>query len=178
MRQMTILFRQPFQPCKMEQTVGQYFKSIQVLFMALVMGQVMVAGALFAFVTPPAKTDDLTPKFMVVLSIGLLFVVWFVWKKRMEHAQNTPYLSQKLSQYLTASLIKWALFEWMTFTCLIVYFFISPEPYLLAPATISILAMGALYPNKNRIIQDLGLSSTEAMRLDQPDLTMVDLDKK
>lgn len=155
----------------MPQNFAQYFRSLQILFFALLAGQILVTITLFTVYEPSTSgefSDEETLRFifplLVIMLAGLAF---FLYRKKLESARAQPTLKEKLMDYRVAGVLKWAPIESATLIS-VVLFFISGKQYYLYAAIAIIAIFATQFPSRQRLVNELDLSASEQMTLDDP----------
>ncbi|MGB0931162.1 MAG: hypothetical protein ACPGVB_10320 [Chitinophagales bacterium] len=148
-------------------TSKQYFKNLQIIFFALLFGQIWFAVCAYfinfyadGFDNSDASFTQILQIIAVVLAVSSLLISTQVSKAFINKAKGEKTLKKKLESYRSASIIKYALLEGpslisSTFLLLTgdLFFFI-----------ISLLIIAIFFihkPSKEKTIADLGLHYTE-----------------
>lgn len=148
-----------------------YLRMLQTLFVSLLVGQIGVFAVLWLFFKPPAtpgfyqNTEDLPFIGVWVLAQAMAF---FFVPRRIEAARSITDITEKLTAYRGASIMRFALVEGAVLICLIGFFFMSANYALLALAGVGVAIFSTFFPGRNRVINDLDLSPNEEAKLDEP----------
>ena len=147
-------------------------KSMQILFMALVAGMLMLAIVFIVLnllADAPLKSDK--EFFRIILTVVLftstilLTIGDKIFRKRITAARETGVsLIGKLHQYRAALLLYIALAEAAGLFALIIYF-LTANKLMLVAAGLILIAMFLKRPEKSKIFNDLQLSSQEQSEL-------------
>jgi hypothetical protein len=161
-------------------TSRDYFRSLGVLHGALVAGQVLFSGILFAVThngaapPRPAETihqEDLFFYGAMVLVLGDIVASYFVYRKRLEQAREQPGLPARLGEYRRALLLRDFLLEMPSLLAVIAFYVTGNEKYLSLTGLIVFLFLLS-WPTRDRVITELGLEGDP--RLQDPDADLGD----
>lgn len=161
----------------MSQNFAQYFRSLQILFFALLIGQITVVTVLY-LTYEPRESDvpqDATT-FKIALTILIVLLTWisfFMNRKKLESAQAQTTLKEKLTDYRAACILKWAPLEGGALISAAL-FFITGNAFFLGSVTMLIVFFAIQFPSRQRLINDLDLTATEQMILDDPNAVVYD----
>jgi hypothetical protein len=152
-----------------QQTPQTYLKTIGVIHLALILGQVMF-GVLIICQTRQSilfipKAND--PFFIVaiILTITAIAGGTFWFKQNIDNATSKYSLKQKLMAYQTAFIKRFALLDGASLFAIVVSSVRGNLFYLLIAGAI-ILFMLVLRPTKDKIENDLNLSYDDKMQFD------------
>jgi hypothetical protein len=154
----------------MTQNFSQYFRALQILFFALLAGQIGVTILLYVVHTPPTVDASWAQEvttwlpLLLVLQAGLAF---FLSRKKLESARSQPTVEGKLEGYRVASILKWALLEGGTLISVVLFFVLGNITFLYY-AGMMIVLFATQFPSRQRLVNDLDISANEQMRLDDP----------
>ena len=130
------------------------------LHFALLMGQIVLA---IVFVVLIGKTEiilnpDGDPFFILVPATALfaLFISGFMFKKLLEQAKAKPKLSEKLTLYRPALLVRFAILEASSLFGLVAYFMFGNLFYIFISAFVMIYFF-TMRPTKEKLENDLQL---------------------
>lgn len=148
-----------------------YFKTLSILFYALLVGQVMflliVTGLTLGGIVE--GYEALTKIFSFAVPAFLIAAVFFsnkIYKRRLLEIAANHSIADKLAQYRGLSIIRFAIIEGGVLFAIIAFFITSSKPLgLMAAAGILFFIM--LRPTKEKIIQDLQLSGVDIIKLDE-----------
>lgn len=161
----------------MSQNFAQYFRALQILFFALLIGQISVVIVLYLTYEPresDASQDVTTFKLALTILLALLAgISFFMNRKKLESARAQTTLKEKLSDYRAASILKWAPLEGGALISAVL-FFVTGNVFFLGFATMMIVFFATQFPSRQRIINDLDLTATEQIILDDPDAVVYD----
>ncbi len=155
-------------------TSKEYFKLLSVLYFALIGGQVFFG--LIAFYLnnngsyhPQGK--DLKDIFIYLVPIFALYGVIagsIIFKKKLNLSKSKTSLIEKLNDYRTASIIRYALLEGSSFFSLVSYLLTGDSLFLyLSILIIAIFII--LKPSAEKVIIDLELNPGETQIISNPD---------
>ena len=153
--------------------VKSYFKVLDLLFYALLAGQL-----LFAFITLgltytaswQATVDSQSMYYFMVLIVvaGAYYGGNYIYKGMMDKIKAMKNLLKKFDQMRRAFIIKFALLEAGSFISLVFYILTTDYMFLII-AFIIIFLFFISKMNKEKIINDMNLSSEEKQVLNNPD---------
>ncbi|MBL7826610.1 MAG: hypothetical protein JNJ57_08275 [Saprospiraceae bacterium] len=153
------------------QNFQTYFRGLQILFFALLAGQVLLCGLMW-FIIPidrssPEFTQDIWLNGIGVFSLLLAGLSMWLGKKTTESARVQPNLLQKLVVYRSAKILSWALIEGATMVN-VVFFYLSGRIEFMYLAACAIGFFATNIPRKDKLINELDLSSTELAMIENP----------
>lgn len=153
------------------QNFAQYFRSLQILFFALLFAQIAICAILWVVRSSEAPTAEFQEDFwlqgITVFALFLLVGSLFFRKKMVDQARAQEGLSAKLSQYRSAQIIGWALMEGTTLIN-VVFFFLSGKMEFLYIAGVVVAMYATRAPSKMKLVNELELSAGEQNTLDDP----------
>ncbi|HOY06472.1 MAG TPA: hypothetical protein PLO67_13770 [Saprospiraceae bacterium] len=154
----------------MQQNFSQYFRSLQILFSALLVGQIVVMVIIYNIQEPPA--GDMAFKNTVAKWLPLLLIVqaglaFFLNRTKLETARSKSTIEEKLEDYRIASVLKWALLEGGTLISIVLFFVWGPVLFFYY-AIIMAALFATQFPSRQRLINELDISANEQMILDDP----------
>lgn len=161
----------------MPQNFSQYFRALQILFFALLIGQISVVIVLYIVHTPVESEgvqDDKT--FMLILTVALALLsgfAFFMNRKKLESARAQTTLKEKLADYRSACIIKWAPLEGGALISAVL-FFVTGNVFFLSFAATMIAFFATQFPSRQRLINELDLTANEQMILDDPNAVVYD----
>lgn len=156
-----------------ELTSKQYFRSLIIIFFALLMGQIIfVLLALFINSTIPNKENmvELVDVFLYIVPvsvIGGLLASIIIPNKKLKAAKERDGLKSKLEDYQALTIIKLALLEGQAFFAIVIYL-ITAEILFLGFGMIITLVFLIQVPRKRKVTIDLELNQNERKLLDNP----------
>ena len=163
-----------------KQTSKEYFRSTLVLYYALMMGLVIsfiVVLLLGVTILKPMVDQDIKNilfAFTAVAALGGLLASHYLFKQRLKAIKEKQILTEKMADYRSALVIKWALVEAPVFTALI-FCFITCDPIFLGIALAIIIYFSTLKPSKERAIKELELSLGEEQQVNNPEAIIAEI---
>lgn len=137
-----------------------YLRVNSILHFALLIGQIMLA---VVFIVLDGRTEiildsDGNPFFILVPATALfaLFISGFMFKKLLEQAKAKPTLSEKLTLYRPALLVRFAILEAASLFGLMSYFLVGNLFYIFI-STFVMIYFFTLRPTKEKLEIDLQL---------------------
>lgn len=150
---------------------AQYLRSLQILFIALLAGQVIVCTVLYFVYEPQEETfffrEAWLEKVWPLVLIGLIGISFLLSRRKLESARLNNTLSGKLADYRVASIMKWAMTDGGTLISALIFFESGKEIFLVM-AGASIAYFATQFPSRSRLLTELNLSASEQMTLDDP----------
>lgn len=157
------------------QSPQEHLKSMNILYLALLGGQLMMFVMLyFAFETPEEAGNDVSVAggFDIITIAMIFFFVsaagmsFFLYNKRKQEGQNLKSsLMEKLTHYRSSFILRLALLEGANLTMLLIYFFVSKNMIFLILFGLGIALFLMARPTVDRIVQDYQLSGSEQREL-------------
>jgi hypothetical protein len=149
----------------MEWTSGSYFKSIKVVHAALVIGVV-----LFLLITVvldlngfASGDEEIRMALLLVASVftfGGVFAGNYIFKKRISIIREKTNLREKMDDYRSALIVKWALIEGPAFLA-VVAFMLTGDLIFFGIGVLLVIVFLVYTPSRNKFIKDLSLSPNE-----------------
>jgi hypothetical protein len=142
------------------------FKTITVLFMAFLIGQVMFAAIAYFLVSAGSIGDalpqlvDIFTILVPVLIVGGWLVGKFMYDKKMQAAQVSMAATEKLEIYRAAFIMRCALLEAPVLFAIIAYL-LAGKDLLLLFAVGGIVLFSLQRPTKVKVARELQLSEAE-----------------
>lgn len=147
-----------------------YLRSLQILFLSMLVGQIMIFVILWLFVVPPVRPGIYYESFDLIMA-GVWFVLqaspYYIVPRLLDTARSKTDFTEKLAAYRTAQIARFGLTEASILICLIGYFFVTAYYLLLGLAALGFIRLATFMPNRNRIINELELTAKEEMMLDE-----------
>lgn len=153
----------------MQQTKPTEIKALHILHKALFAGQVLFL-LIASFITYGGKVQSasslsLYPNQILLLCIGIGIAGYlagnFLFRKKLAQINSdSKSLTEKLNDYRSASITRWAMMEFATLFCIIL-FLVAKINMLLIVAVALILLFLATSPSLRKTASDLNVSETE-----------------
>jgi hypothetical protein len=147
-------------------TSGEYFKSIKIVHIALVVGVVFFAlTSVFlqikGFGTVGHEIDKVLLIVVPIFTLIGIFASNFVFKKKLNEIRKKSNLKEKMEEYRSALIIKLALIEAPSFFA-VISFLLTGNYIYLGLAVILIIVFIIYTPNKTKFINELELTKKES----------------
>ncbi|PWT95955.1 MAG: hypothetical protein C5B52_16810 [Bacteroidetes bacterium] len=147
-------------------------KSLQVLYLALLTGQVLFLGISFVVVhyNDTMLISENFSRIFQVLALGVaaaaFFIGYNIFKKRVQGINEAGYitLERKIEQYRAVSIIRWALMEGSTLFSIIGFITTSNYAFVIL-AAVMLFFFAGLNPTKDKLAKDLQLNENEIANL-------------
>ena len=159
-------------------TSREYFRSLKIVFFALISGLLFFAVIAVILVQMGGFASGLKGMENIFLIIALIFVVSGVagsillFRNRLAALRDQTGLPEKMAGYRSALIVKYALLEGPVFLCLI-FFLVTGKYELLGLAILVILFFFTMMPTIPKAISDLGLNYEERKAVQNPDAIIV-----
>ncbi len=154
-------------------TSKEYFKTTLRVYLAILAGQIAFASISLFLVqsrTLNNQDKDLSGIFIYMV---IFFVIYSViagnlfFKNKLQKCKNYKTLNEKLSNYRSALIIRYAMLEGASFFTIVAYL-VTWELFYLGFAALIIIVFLMIKPSPKKIISDLELNATEQMKLNDP----------
>lgn len=147
-----------------------YLRSLQILFLSMLVGQIMIFVILWLFVVPPGPPGIYQGYFDLAI-IGVWFVLqvlpFYIVPRLLDAARSKTDFKEKLAAYRAAQIARFGLTEASVLICMISYFFVTANYLLLGLAALGVARFATFMPNRSRIVNELDLTAKEEMMLDE-----------
>ena len=155
-----------------EQTSKEYFSILTIIHSALLIGQIVFLIIFYYLVsTGQSETDEsLNEIFQIMVPLfilGGLVASYFLTQNKLKIIMGKSDLRDKLSEYRTTLIIKYAILEGPSLFGLICYF-LTGNNIFLALSGIMILYFAIIRPTRNKTGNDLKLSRRERDQIENP----------
>jgi len=156
------------------QTSKQYFTALQIIYIALIAGQVFFGLiALFLNKTVGPFSDNLQVRTVLIYIVPVFIIIGFLggkylFRKKMDEVKNKSSLFEKMNEYRAALILRYAFLEGPTFLSIIAYLLTSSW-YFLVIAGFIILIFLTMRPTGDRAADDLELNENERQIISNPD---------
>ena len=155
---------------------GGYFKAFNILFLALLAGQIVFALVVFVltrFVFEGGLRNDPAVSKVLTITVPALMFISFaasysIFKKRIELVKQANDLTTQLNDYRALYITRFALAEAPVLFALIAEL-LTGSPVIWLFVVIGIVSMLSLKPTKDRLIKELELSSNDIDKLEGVD---------
>lgn len=157
-----------------QQTSAAYFKSLSIIFFALVLGQVFFAASAYLFgvkADPPLAMQGNSAMVLVLIVFILMASSYqignLMFKRRIAHTKDATTLIQKMNRYREAIIIKMVIPEGVSILTSLCYF-LTGEVLFMGFAVAMITSFLLLYPTKSGAAATLELTDDERRRIMDP----------
>ena len=156
-----------------EITSKEYFRSLKIMFYAMIMGVIIFAlVSFFLQQNGYGKREMDVFKYIVPLFIiGGIIVGNLLFKKQLNVALNKIDLLDKLINYRSALIIRYAFLEGSAFFAIVVYL-VTGGMLFLWLAIIPILSFLLIIPSIEKTQYDLELNHEEKQRINTPEIVL------
>ena len=158
----------------MKPTKASEIKALQILYTALLVGQVLflIITSVLIF-SGNFSTDSSLGKYLIqiiivciVIGLACYFAGASLFRKKLEQLNNSPKsLMEKLNDYRGISIIRWTLSEFATLFSIIMVF-VTGSPALLVIAIFLIALFLTTRPSLSKAASDLNVSEMEINQMD------------
>jgi hypothetical protein len=156
------------------QTSKDYFRTLQIIYIALIAGQVLfglMALFLHQMIGLDAGLNDLKSVFIYIVPIfivGGYFASRILYKNSLKKAKSRASLIEKMSDYRAALVVRYALLEGPSFFAIVSYLITGYLPFLVMACFI-IMIFFTMKPSKESAVSDLELNPYEEQSILDPD---------
>lgn len=143
-------------------TVGTFFKTLNLLFAALLAGQVLFAGLAVYTVgahVPPENQmtlDHILDVVVMAVMISGFFMSNYFYRLRLQEARNEPSLAGKLAAYKTALMLRLSLLEAPALITTFAYL-LTGDKVFMGMAVVVILFFISLKPSRENAAGEMKL---------------------
>ncbi|MDJ1472497.1 hypothetical protein [Xanthocytophaga flava] len=158
-------------------TSKQYFLTQSIIHLALMMGQILFAIVTFYIsqTSLSSGNEELKQTFtylvplVALIGIAAAFLLFNILLKK---AREKSSLSEKISAYGTAMIVRYALLEAPSLLSIIAFFLTGDYTFLSVFGIVIILFI-FLRPSKDKLIQELELDPNEEILINTPDAVIM-----
>jgi hypothetical protein len=158
------------------QSPKEHLQQMNILYMALLGGQLIIVTLLYFLQEGPVNEDEsamltsggIDPIVLIgcMLFIASVSASFFMYnKKKVEGAQLSGTLMEKLDHYRVSFIMRAALLEGPNLTMIVLYFFVNQHIIFMAMLAIGLTLFSIIRPTVDRIAQDYDLSGSEQNEL-------------
>lgn len=151
-------------------SVKKYIHISQIIFSGLIVGQIiflLVTIYLVQFEGVRFNSSELNKLYQYaapIMVICILFISFLLFKNKLKQIKKRNNVFEKLAEYQSTQILRWAFLEGASFFAIVVFFLTSNYLYLCLVG-ISLGSFVFTTPSRNRLDIDLGLSREEKSRL-------------
>jgi hypothetical protein len=162
-------------------TSQSYFRALTILHAALMVGQIMIAGVFyFVKLNEPSVAGVAAPgQFWVYIAGGVtilgVLASTSLFSAKLSQVRGLPTLSQKLTDYRKALILRYTLLEGPALVALLGYFITHNVLLLIFPGLLLLLLL-QYRPTREKAIMDLELSTSEQALVNNPDAIVTEMD--
>ena len=152
-----------------QNTTTSSFQQLNIIYLALVAGQVAFASvAYFFLVDEAASSSELGILAYIVPALSLITIgaSYFIYNMLIQNGQELGGFEAKIGHYRTSNIVRWALVEGGNLFAVVI-FLLSGVTYILA---FFVLGMGVFFlyrPSKDRFVGDYNLNGEERMMVER-----------
>ena len=159
---------------KQQVTSKQYFKTLTILFYALIIGQIIMIG--IAFLSPFfLEKTIVTAKLQMYIILLVSFICIFgfssvraVFKNKLKQLSQKKDLVEKMQKYQNLTIAKYATLEGCSF-CAAIATFLTGDTILLTFSLLMLMLIFVDKPSCYKAMKDLNLSSEDARKIQNPE---------
>jgi hypothetical protein len=161
-------------------TSKEYFKILDILYFSLLAGQIIFALItlyLNLSGTINAQHNEFRDIFLVLVPIFVaagIYASHIMYKNRINITKEKLTLIEKMSDYRSALLLRWALLEFPSFFSIIA-FFLTGDFFFLGITALIIVFFINIKPNIEKASIDLELSIGDKMAINDPDAIIAEI---
>lgn len=155
-----------------QQSSKEYFKSLNILFLALLMGQVSFAAISYYLNLVVKPQMGVMRNMFIIVALALMmngFVLGnFLYKSQIKRMRDFTQLSFKLGGYRSAFLLRLALLEGASLFSIVAYLLTADITFMVIAGLI-VAYFIYLRPSIDKVAMDLGLDRSDRLKLENPD---------
>jgi hypothetical protein len=158
-------------------TMKEYFLALQIVYFALIAGQIVFSLLTFYLIRSGLFDDERTALrnifiyIVPIFVVGGLFISHLMFKNFLNTARGKKNLYEKLTFYRFALIIRYALLEGPSFFAIVVYL-LTGDYLFLSMSGLIIIVFLTLKPTVERAVNDMELHSEEAYAIKNPNTVM------
>lgn len=155
-----------------KQSLNLIIKQSQTICSALIIGQLFfLAIAIYLVINKvtgfgEANLDDVFIFVIPIFAVTSIGASYFVFKGKLNKLKESPSLEQKLVEYRSAQIIRWALLEGPSFLTIIA-FLLTGQFLFVGIVAVIIMFFIPTFPNRSRFEKDLELTWEEKSQLNE-----------
>lgn len=155
-----------------KQTSKQYFRSLTILYLGLLIGQLAFSAITLYFnlgllFQPDDSLRDIFIYIVPILVVNGFVTGHLIYKSRLKKIKNYNSLISKMRDYRGAMIIRLAMLEGASLFAIVVYL-LTADLIFIAMTGLIIAYFIMLRPTIEKISMDLELNSTERMKIENP----------
>jgi len=155
-------------------TSKQYFRTLTIIFYALIVGQIMmIAVAFFSPYFMGEVIANAKEQMYITLGVSFICVLGFsvsraIFKNKLKRLSQQENLAEKMHKYLSLNITKYAIFEGCSF-CAAIATLLTGETILLTFSILMLMLVFVDRPSNYKAIKDLQLSREDAQKIQNPE---------
>ncbi len=152
----------------------EFFRSLDILFFAMLVGQVLFAGVVYFLLIDGNADDSLNSIFMMAvpfLGISGFLGGRFLYQQQLGSLTTTDDLTTKMDRYRTANILRFALMEMPALLAIVAYL-LTENIVFLGMAVLVMVFFYTLRPSRDKAIGDLNLNGSEKAAVNNPNATI------
>lgn len=151
-------------------TTGAYIKTLKLIHLALLAGQVFFIVVAFFLRNTGAFPAPFKDGYIFLLAVLLITASaigagLFLFKQRIESITGRTALADKLTDYRAAAIVKYALAEGPSFFAVVAYLF-TGNMIILGIAVAIIAYFATMWPTVEKVSSEMNLNPDEKMKLE------------
>lgn len=163
-----------------QQTSKEYFKTLQIIYFALIAGQVifgLVTLYLHQIIGLDTGLQNLRSIFLYIVPIFIIggyLGSRILFKSNLKTVISKSSLVEKMSDYRAALVLRYALLEGPSFFAMVVYL-LTDDVLFLVMAGLIIVLFFTMKPTKEHAVTDLELNPAEEQSILDPDKVIAEI---
>lgn len=144
-------------------TIKEYFTVLKIIFAGMLFSQVImliVSLLIFNNAEPNYELNNIFEIVVTLLFVTSIAATYFISKQKMKSIYEKNNISEKLEEFRTLFILKFAILEMPSMLSVISYIFTGNKLFLIY-SVIIILVFLVNYPSKERIASELNIASLE-----------------
>lgn len=157
-----------------KQTSREYFKSLKIIYYALIAGQLFFAStSLYLQLSGNFDTEvkDIRDVFLYVVPLFVIAGIFgsnYIFKIKIKAAKNKPNLMEKMFDYRGALIVRYALLEGPSFFCIVVYL-MTGDIVFMGMFVLIIIIFLTINPSRHKAAKNLELNINDEQLINEPD---------
>jgi len=162
-------------------TSKEYFRILGILYFALLSGQFFFAAvSLFANLSGAINQEGSSLRDIFIIAvpifvIGGIFGSITIFKTKLAAIKDKIELKEKMADYRSACIIRWALLEFPSFFAILVYF-LTGDILFLGMAALVVAYFISIKPSLEKASNELELDYNDKTTIENPDSVIAEMD--
>jgi hypothetical protein len=162
-------------------TSKEYFRILNILYFALFAGQVLFGVVILGFslsgetIQEGLEFRDVFTIIVPLFFVGGIYGSHMLFKNKLIVAKNKSSLFEKMADYRSALIARWALLEFPSFFSMVVCFW-TGDLFFLVMAALILVYFISIRPSIEKTEIDLELDISDKITINNPDAVIAEID--